>query len=86
MSDHDKTAAYTATDADLPSMFSEKPSAPPNRVDRTKARIQKCAHEMGIDVSEAELEKFALILLGLASDAKAVMERLEGNLSRQIEK
>jgi hypothetical protein len=44
-----------------------------NRVDRAMQRIQKCADEMGIALTEDELDRFALIFCGMMDDAKELL-------------
>lgn len=71
MTDENKTA-YVASDTDLPGILFKKPPEPDYFV-RTQNRIRTCAAEMCIAVTDDEVERFSLIMLGLASDAKAAI-------------
>jgi len=52
---------------------SEQP-AKENRFDRAAQRIEACALEMGIDISEAEVTKFAIVYLGMMDDARELLK------------
>jgi hypothetical protein len=58
---------YKATDQDLPIELFEKLHQP-NQLTRAKDRIRSVAAEMGIKLDAEQIEIFAIILIGLATE------------------
>ncbi len=46
-----------------------------NRLEAAKARIEKCASEMGFELSDSELTTFAIIQVGLVDDARELAKQ-----------